>query len=423
MTRIILNNGTFLVGADFRPVTGMMAITDGRITEVSEHVRPQAADEVIDLGRAFVMPGLIDAHCHLMYREVADPYDIELRKSIAEATLDAVANAGELLRAGFTTVRDVGSRGNIGVEIRKAITDGRIRGPRVLPAGQIISAPGGLGDLHPSHIFEDRGYPYSLAIQVVGPHQARAVVRRQIKDGVDWIKVGLSGTGFNPLCPAERNGLSEEEFDAVMAEARQQGIPVAVHAESAASVLAAARHAADSIEHGIYIGDEALELMVRNRVFLSPTLSMYRAFATRGSAMGIPQVIVDQHKRTHSHHVTSVRKAYEAGVPIVAGGDAGLTHFPQGSCADEARSYVELIGMTPAEALRTLTVNTARLLGLAEMIGTIDPGKTADLLILDVDPLADVTVLSDAAKRRFVIQSGQVVWSASSAPRGITDPI
>lgn len=256
-----------------------------------------------------------------------------MRKSIAEAAVDAVANARELLHAGFTTVRDVGSRGNIGVEIRRGITDGRIRGPRVLPAGQIISAPGGLGDLHPTHIFEDRGYPYSLAVQVVGPYQARAVVRRQIKDGVDWIKVGLSGTGFNPLCPAERNGLSGDEFGAVMAEARQQGIPVAAHAESAASVLAAARHGANSIEHGIYIEDDALELMLRNGVTLSPTLSMYRAFVARGSAMGIPQVIVDEHKRTHEHHVASMRKAHESGVPIVAGGDAGLIHFPQGSCA------------------------------------------------------------------------------------------
>jgi imidazolonepropionase-like amidohydrolase len=417
MTRLALTNGTFLAGTGFRPVAGAMIVRDGSITEMGEHVRPQPGDETIDLKGAFVIPGMIDAHCHLVYREVADPYDIELRKSLAEATIDAVANAGEVLRCGFTTVRDVGSRGNIGVEIRKAIADGRIRGPRVLPAGQIISAPGGLGDFHPTHIFEDRGYPYSLAVQVIGPHQARAVVRRQIKDGVSWIKVGLSGTGFNPLCPAERDGLSDDEFDAVISEARKQSIPVAAHAESAASVLTAARQGANTIEHGIYIDGEALELMVRNGVTLSPTLSMYRAFAVRGAEMGIPRAIVEEHKRTHERHVTSVRKAYEAGVPIVAGGDAGLTHFPQGSCAEEAQSYVELIGMKPVEALRTLTVNTARLLGLEREVGTIDLGMTADLLVLDANPLTDVTVLSEAGHRRLVIQSGEIVWSS-----GVGDP-
>ncbi len=409
MSPLFLSNGTFLIGEEFCQVTGGMSIADGRITDFGDHVQPESGDEVIDLAGKYVIPGLMDAHCHLVYRDVATPYDIELRKSIAEAALDAVANAEVLLHAGFTTVRDVGSRGNIGVEIRKGIADGRIRGPRVLPAGQIISSPGGLGDFHPTHVFEDRSYPHSLAIQITGPDQARAAVRRQLKDGVDWIKVGVSGTGFNPLCPAERNGLSESEFEAVMSEAKQQGVPVAAHAESSASVLAAARLGANSIEHGIYIDDQSLDLMLQNRVTLSPTLSMYRAFAIRGGAMGIPAVIVDQHKRTHDRHVESVRKAYDAGIQIVAGGDAGLTHFPQGSCSEEAQSYVDLIGMTTVEALRTLTMNIARLLGLADTVGSIDKGKYADLLVLDANPLDDLTVLSKLEHRCLVLQSGVVV--------------
>jgi imidazolonepropionase-like amidohydrolase len=409
MGRTILTGGTLYVGADFEPVAADLVIEAGRIGDISPLVEPRSGDTVIDLRGAYVIPGLMDAHCHLIYRDVADPYDIELRKTLAEATIDAVVNASTLLDCGFTTVRDVGSRGNIGVEVRNAIARGDMRGPRVLSAGRILSAPGGLADFHPSHIFEGRPYPYGLGVQVVGPHEARAEVRRQLKDGVDWIKVGVSGTGFNPLCPAERNGLSEDELVAVMSEARLQGVPVAAHAESAESVHAAARLGAQTIEHGIYIDEAAVADMLRNGVTLSPTLSMYRAFATRGGDMGIPAVIVDQHKRTHERHAASIRLAFEAGVPIVAGGDAGLTHFPQGGCAEEAASYVELIGMSTRDALRTLTVNIARLLGILDDVGTLDIAKRADLLVLEVDPLKHPSALGQAEARRLVFLGGVIV--------------
>ncbi len=411
MTRTLLTNGTFYRGAAFEAATGTLVIEGDRIASLGHDVTPGDDDTVIDLDGGFVVPGLMDAHCHLIYRDVADPYDIELRKSVPEATLDAVVNARTVLSAGFTTIRDVGSRANIGVEVRNAIARGDITGPRVFPAGRILSAPGGLADFHPSHIFEDRPYRYGLGEQVVGPHEARATVRRQLKDGVAWIKVGVSGTGFNPLCPAERNGLSEEEFAAVISEARLQGVPVAAHAESAEAVRAAARHGAQTIEHGIYIDDESLELMVSNGVTLSPTLSMYRAFAMRGADMGIPQVIVDQHKRTHERHAQSIRSAFEAGVPIVAGGDAGLTHFPQGSCAEEMASYVDIVGMSTREALSTMTVNVARLLGISDEVGVIETGKVADLLVLREDPLADPRVVASAAARAAVFQSGRLVAS------------
>ncbi len=410
--RTMLTNCAALVGVELQAVTGNILIVDGRIQDFGPGIATEAGDTVYDLAGSTVLPGLIDCHCHLIYRDVAEPYDIELRKNLAEAAIDAVFNANALLQKGFTTVRDVGSRGNIGVEMRRAVNRGDVPGPRIQAAGQIISAPGGLGDFHPSHIFEDHPYRYALATQIVGPHEARAVVRRQLKDGVDWIKVGVSGTGFNPLCPAERSGISDIEFAAVMDEARQQGVPVAAHAESAHAVRIAAEHGAQTIEHGIYIDDRSLELMVQNKVTLSPTLSMYRAFATRGESMGIPTAIVDGHKRTHQHHAQSVRRAFEAGVPIVAGGDAGLTHFPQGGCAEEAVSYVEQIGMSASQALQTLTINPARLLGISADVGTIERGKVADLLVVEGDPLADVKLLQQSAARRLVMQSGTVVYRA-----------
>jgi len=402
-------NCTVLAGSELKPVQGKVAIGDGEIQAVGVDVRAEQDDAVYDLKGATVMPGLIDSHCHLIYRDVVEPYDIELRKSLPEATIDAVFNAQVLLQKGFTTVRDVGSRGNIGVEIGNAISNGGIPGARVRAAAQIISAPGGLGDFHPSHIFEDHPYRYGLAAQIVGPHEARALVRRQLKDGADWIKVGVSGTGFNPLCPAERNGLSDIECRAVIEEAHQQSIPVAAHAESAHAVRVAASNGAETIEHGIYIDDVSLESMIEHGVTLSPTLAMYRAFAIRGQSMGIPMSIVDGHKRTHEHHTESVRRAFHAGIRIVAGGDAGLRHFPQGSCVEEVAAYVELIGMTPQQALQTLTINPARLLCIDKEVGSVDAGKKADLLVLTDNPLLDVTVLQRTESRVFVMQSGAVV--------------
>ena len=409
MQRTVLTNGTFLVGDDLEPVTGALAVTDGVIESCGADVRPERGDEVVDLDGGTAMPGLMDAHCHLIYRDVADPYDIELRKSVPQATVDAVHNAGVLLRKGFTTIRDVGSRANIGVEVRDAIRRGDVPGPRVLAAGRIVSAPGGLGDFHPTHLFDGGAYPYGLSVQVVGPYEAAAAVRSQLKDGVDWIKVGLSGTGFNPLCPAERSGLTDVEFGALVEEAGRQGVPVVAHAESAGAVRIAARAGVASIEHAIFLEDDALESVVEHSVTISPTLSMYRAFAEQGLDMGIPQVIVDEHKRTHEHHVASIRRAVAAGVPIVAGGDAGLTHFAQGSCAKEPATYVELVGLTPRAALQAITVNVARLLGIADEVGTLAPGRAADLLVLRRNPLEDVAVLADDSLRTHVVQGGVVV--------------
>lgn len=409
MQRTVLVNGTFLVGDDLTPVTGALAASEGLVEACGPDVAARPGDVVVDLDGGFAMPGLMDAHCHLIYRDVADPYDIELRKSVPQATVDAIHNAAVLLRKGFTTIRDVGSRANIGVEVRNAIRRGDVPGPRVLAAGRIVSAPGGLGDFQPPHLFEDQPYRHGLAVQVVGPYEAAAVVRTQLKDGVDWIKVGVSGTGFNPLCPAERSGLTDVEFDALVDEAVRQGVPVVAHAESAGSVRTAARAGVASIEHAIFLEDDALESVVEHGVTISPTLSMYRAFAEQGLSMGIPQVIVDEHRRTHEHHVASIRKAVAAGVPIVAGGDAGLTHFAQGSCAIEPATYVELVGMAPRAALQSITVNVARLLGIDEQVGTLAPGKAADLLVLRRNPLDDVAVLSDDDARAMVVKGGRVV--------------
>jgi imidazolonepropionase-like amidohydrolase len=412
--RSLLTNGWIIDGTGRAPFLGSVAIESSRFVDVGE-AEPMRDDVVVDCAGMTIIPGLIDAHVHLIDDNIHNAYEAELAKSVPEATLDAVANAERLLRLGFTTVREAGTRSNIGVAVRDAIRAGKIRGPRVVTAGTIISTPGGLGDFFPSHVFERAPYyGSSQSSLVTGPAEARALVRRQVKDGVDWIKVGVSGTGFNPRCPADRVAISDDELGAVIDEAAVQRRPVMAHAESRESIVKAARGGVRTIEHGVFLDDEGVEAMLSRGVSLCPTLAMYSAFAERGSDFGIPKEIVEEHRRTHERHVNSVRRAHEAGIRIIAGGDAGLAHFPQGRCVEEVERYVELVGMSSLEALATITGAAAEALGLGEVVGTIERGKLADLVMLRADPADAVSALQDHVNVATVIHEGELVTDPGS---------
>jgi len=385
-------------------------VVDGeRIAWVGPYAALDGADEVVDLSGRTVIPGLCDVHAHLVYRGVTDPYSIELEKSLEAATIDAVANASLLLDLGFTTARDVGTRGNIAVTVRDAVAAGDLRGPRLKACKQIISVWGGLGDWHPTHIFRRDQYRDALTEIITGPWEARNAVRQHVKDGVDWVKVEASGTGFNALCPAERDTMSFEELSAVVDEARDKGRPVACHAESRNSIIKAARAGVRTVEHGIYLDDEGLEALLENDVALCPTLGLYTAFAKKGLEFGIPPEVVANHNRTHEHHVAAIRKAYDSGVTIVAGSDSGLANFPQGGGLEEICAYVEKVGMSEAAALRSATRDATRVIGFGDETGTLEAGKLADLVVLRGDPLADIRVLTDDDAREAVLQGGRVV--------------
>jgi imidazolonepropionase-like amidohydrolase len=377
----------------------------GRASELPE------GTETIDCGGRTLMPGLIDVHAHLVYEYVRDPYTIELSKPVEEAAIDAALNAALLLRKGFTAIRDVGTRGNIGVIIRDAINADRLPGPRMKATKQIISVWGGLGDMHPTHIFRREQYAAALTEIVTGPWEARSAVRQQVKDGVDWIKAEASGTGFNPLCPAQRDTMSFEELQAVVDEATDKGLPVACHAESRRSIIKAAKAGVRTIEHAIYLDDEGIEAVLANGVAICPTMGLYTAFAERGLEFGIPQEIVSAHRITHERHLEAIRSAHSAGVTIVAGSDSGLANFPQGGGLEEICSYVEAIGMSNEDALLSATRDAAAVIGF-EDTGTLEIGKRADLLLVNGDPLERIRVLTDDDAMETVVQGGAVVAGA-----------
>ncbi len=398
---------------------GALTIDGDALTWVGRTGEAPGDGPTIDCGGRTVMPGLIDVHAHLVYSEVRDPYSIELSKPLEAAAIDAALNAALLQRMGFTAIRDVGTRGNIAVIIRDAIAEGRLPGPRVKASKQIISVWGGLGDMHPTHIFRREQYAAALTEIVTGPWEARNAVRQQVKDGVDWVKVEASGTGFNPLCPAQRDTMSFKELRAVCEEAEDKGKPVACHAESRNSIIKAAKAGVRTIEHAIYLDQEGTEAVLENEVAICPTMGLYTAFAEHGLEHGILPEIVAAHRITHEAHLNAIRTAHEAGVTIVAGSDSGLSNFPQGGGLEEICSYVEAIGMSPEEALLSATRDAARVIGF-EDTGTLERGKRADLLILNGDPTERIRVLTDPDALEAVIQGGAVVSGALPSAGGPT---
>jgi imidazolonepropionase-like amidohydrolase len=414
---IALKNGTVIPGTGEEPIEDGTVVVDGdRIAWVGPSSQaPDQGAEPVDCSGKTIMPGLCDAHAHLIYDDVQDAYTIELSKPVEQAAVDAALHAGKLLRLGFTSIRDVGTRGNIAVVIRDEVERGRLVGPRIKASKQIISVWGGLGDFHPTHIFRREQYASALTEIVTGPWEARNAVRQQVKDGVDWVKVEASGTGFNPLCPAERDTISFEELSAVVEEATDKGRPVACHAESRNAILKAARAGVRTIEHAVYLDDEGLEAVLEHDVAICPTLGLYTAYANKGLEFGIPIEVVTNHRRTHEHHVEAIRKAHESGVTIIAGSDSGLTNFPQGGGLEEICAYVEVIGMSEHEALLTATRNANRVIGF-EDLGTLEPGELADLLVLRENPLERIRAITEPGTVEAVVKGGSLVSGALPEP-------
>lgn len=384
-------------------------IRDGRVVAESGETTGDGAAETIDLTGRYVMPGFIDLHTHVSYRDSNSPYEFDLARGLPEVAVDGMRNARLILEAGFTTVRDCGSPPGVATAIKRAIDAGEFVGPRMQVAGQILSGVGGLGDIHPNHLFEDNTYQTAMSRLVKDPWDARNAVRRQVKDGVEWLKVTLSGTAANPRVPAERDDLDGDLFDAIVREAELLGVQIIAHAESSYGAYRAARAGTRTIEHGVHLSDETIGLMVRNGVALVPTLAQYTTWATRGAELGRSRTSMEAHRRVHGAHLDSVRRAYKAGVRIGVGGDAGGVHFPQGSAAQEVAVLHEEIGLTVADAIRAMTVYAAEVLGMAEEIGRLEPGYRADLVVLDGDPFADPRVLADAARIRAVVKDGALV--------------
>jgi imidazolonepropionase-like amidohydrolase len=361
--------------------------------------------EVIDLRDRFVLPGLVDSHVHL----TSDTGGVlsqleEVQLSPAAKAYNALANAHKTLAAGFTSVRNLGDREGVTLALRDAIRAGKVVGPNIVDAGASISTTSG-------HMDGALGFRDDLREALDrhdnlcdGADACRRAVRLQVARGVDVIKIATTG-GVNSRIGA---GLGRQMFDdevrAIVETARLYGKKVAVHAHGEDGVKIALAAGVDSIEHGTVLDDECLDLFRRSGAYYVPTLSTVNGYLERLAADPNAYAPAVRAKVDWRIEVTgeSLRKAVPRGVKIAFGTDAGVSRH--GRNADEFEWMVRH-GMTPAQALEAATVNAADLLGLSAEVGTLEPGKRADLIAVDGDPLRDVTVLKRVP---FVMKDGTV---------------
>lgn len=392
---------------------GLVVVSDGKITAVGAGTAIPAGAEVIDLGDATLLPGFIDAHTHLtsMYSEDYKQRALDdLQKTVAERAIDATANARVTLLAGVTTVRDVGSSDYLDVGLRNAIRDRVVPGPRMLVTVHALGATGG-------HCDDENGFREGLFGHesgpldgvINGPEQARYAVRLDHKYGADMIKVCATGGVLSLTDDVDTPQLTQPELDAIVDEAHALRRKTAAHAHGAEGAKRAIKAGIDSIEHGTFLDDEALDMMKQHGTFLVPTLMAPHVFADlidRGAY--IPPPILAKAKAAIAAVQQMFQRALAKGVKIGLGTDAGV--YPHGRNVEEFHLMVDL-GMKPIAALKAGTSADAELLGLADKIGTLEAGKLADIVAVPGDPVENIR----QTERAFFVMKEGVIYKNERA--------
>jgi imidazolonepropionase-like amidohydrolase len=373
-----------------------IVVENGIIVAVTNASEMRSRLTVIDLANATVMPGLIDAHDHITGDPSISDTD-KLKISDARRALKGARNARVTLDAGFTTIRNVGADGYPDVDLRDAITDGDVVGPRILASGPAITIDGG----HCDNIRLAYQYHYTSPGVADGVEGVQHKVREVVKYGADLIKMCATGGLFSSSDPAGVQ-YSPSEMQAIVAEAHRLGRRVAAHAIAAEGVRLAAEAGVDSVEHGFFIDDAGIAALKKNHTYLVPTV--YVGDWLREHIQELHLNLETQNKLLAALEAAKVnlRHAFQSGVRVAFGTDAAV--FPHGLNAREFADYVQL-GMTPLEAIQTATVNAADLLGLKDKAGVIEPGKWADIIAVDGDPTSDVRTLE---RVKFVMKDGVV---------------
>ena len=379
MTRILFHGGTIV-----DPVMGRaendVLVEDGRIVAIDTGLD---GEEAVDCSGRYLFPGLFDCHVHLAYTHI-DLWK-HIHTPLSYNFYLAIGNMARTLECGITTVRDAGGA-DLGM--KEAVRDGLIPGPRMQISLVMMSQTGGHGDgWHPSGIHVNLGAPYPGRPSNIadGPDAVRSKVRELVRAGADVIKVATSGGVLSPRDDPRHAHYSPEELDVIVAEAAAAGIWVMAHAQGAEGIKNALRAGVRSIEHGIFLDDEAIGLMLERGAYLVPTLLAPTGVekAIEGGAQ-ISEASRRKAAELVETHRDSFRRAVEAGVTVAMGTDSAVT--PHGSNLGELELMVEN-GQTPDQAFAAATMNAATLMGLENELGSLEPGKLADLVISANDPL------------------------------------
>ena len=379
----------------------MLVIVDGKkIAEVLPCPAQLPQDcEIIDLSDSFVMAGLIDAHVHLDMTGHNDPYSAS-QALLGNYVITALDQAKTNLMAGFTTVRDCGSVGFASVSVRNAIAQGKFPGSRVFSSGGGISSTGGHADDHFSPYLQN-----TLGCGPCdGPYEARKVARYNLKYGADFLKVMATGGVMSLGTTVGSQQLTQDELNAICEVARMYGVHTAAHAHGTDGIKAATRAGITSIEHGMMLDDEAIELFLKHGTYHTPTIIAAERIVTCGEQMGLQTWMIDKTKQVFERHEWGVREGIRLGVKHTFGSDAGTPSNFHGKQAYEFELMTKF-GFTPAQTLIAATKTNAELLSSFDKFGSVDAGKLADIVAFKRNPLEDITVMTECA---FVMKEGVV---------------
>ncbi len=381
---------------------------NGKITYVgdsaSQPVYDSTTTHVIDGSEFTVIPGLVEAHFHPTYFDVAELADLDIKYPVEYVTLLAAANAKLALECGYTSARSGGSLFNIDVWLKKAIAEDVVVGPRLAANGREICGVGGLMDWNPD--FRKIGME-GLVLLINGPDEARSAVRKLVKDGVEWVKTYPTGDAAAPdvndhhtLC------MTFEEMHAVVQTAHNHHLKVTGHCRATEGIKNALLAGYDCLEHGTFMDDETMDLLLERDVPVVPALYFELASIENGPAFNMPQSVIDGHQETLDGGTESARRILKEGGRIGLGGDYGFAWNPHGDYAKELSFFVNYVGFTPEQTLMCATKTGAEIAGSDDIVGTLEIDKLADILVINGNPFEDITLLEDPTNFYAVIQNG-----------------
>jgi imidazolonepropionase-like amidohydrolase len=412
-SRIYFKNAQIIDGTGRAAFNGGLLVEGEKIKSVGTlHPEPSGPEvTVIDVAGKTLMPGMILSHVHLSYNHVRDLPDLDLKQPAEVSTIAAVCNARTMLDCGYTSGLSAGALHMVDIHIRNAINAGKIPGPRLLAAGRDLCQTGGMLDWNPSWL--QLGME-GLGVFVDDPWAVRKAVRQMVKDGADMIKMYITGEGLLLECQQTELTCTQEEIDAMVEEAHRRNRLCSVHARSSESCQMAARAKVDLIDHATFIDDETLDMIAEAGSFVAPGLDYIvstLAYAKSGGFrwLGSYENFLD---KTHYQEeleaaIINVGKAHERGIKILIGSDFGFEWCPHGTYGRELTHLVKLVGYKPMDALVAATKLGAEAMRMQDKIGTLAAGKYADLLIVDGNPLADISILEDRNRITHIMKGGE----------------
>ena len=401
----IVIKGTIIDGLNKEPLKQGIIVIEGKtITAIGKEGEVKIPEGAEVFQGKTIMPGMIDCHIHFCLNGEADFNQLIVQSSLSTYAIKAVNYAKKTIESGFTTVRELGSPAHIGISLRDAVKKGIIPGPRILTSGQPLSITGGHGTFLPPWIHSD----FNLGLFADGVEEVRKAVRSLIGSGVDLIKLLATGGVMDIATSPGAQNYNLDELKVAAEEAHKLGRKVAAHVEGLSGTKDCIRAGIDTLEHGIELDDEAIQMMIDKGTFLVPTLLAPYNIAEHGVKGGIPEFAVKKDLEVIKVHTKNFTKAYQAGVKIAMGTDMGTPFSKHGENAKELELMVNN-GMSLIDAIISTTRVASEAIGLEKSIGTLEKGKLADLIILEGDPLTDINLLQKKELIKLVMKEGEIV--------------